>query len=389
MGRWIFVTLITALLSACGRGGAPGADRSGQEHWSAEQLQAFQRFKSDAAGRAAVVETIARSLPATFNHDAGSISQQRLVELLGRPSVSFSLVERPEYLGDDSPRQDFDPRELHILLYDIDCLATSGSDVCSHLEAVALKQSVLRVRLLHGRREESVALLSEPAIHPVPAEQSRLIAEMPRPGWKQVAPGRAQDLAKQFGARSLDSEFYEHGDGDVVYGRIVAPMQLVKPSASESVCIADAEDIFVPSLQQDPSSSAQRREANLRVVVFAASIDACNESYREGRFVRLMGESLAATQLVGIHDLFVRRFAAECDVPAWLTPDGLMHATGGSYRIAVAPPASGRDRWSFDVAVDFSLPKGGDYSALVAISPWGTRLKDCRQADAGGAVKSG
>ena len=383
MARWIFVTLITALLSACGRGGAPDADRAFQEHWSAEQLQAFQRFKSDPAARTTVVESIARSFPASFSHaDAGAISQQRLVELLGRPSVSFSLVERPEYLAGEGPQQDFDPRELHILLYDVDCLTTGDSDVCSHLEAIALKQSVLRVRLLHGRREESVALLSEPAIQPVHMAQSRLIAQMPRPGWRQVPPDRAQALAKQLGVRSLDSEFYEHGDGDVLYGRMVAPMRLVKTSASESVCIADAEDIFVPSLQQDPSSSAQRREANLRVVVFAASVEACNETYRAGQFVRVTGESLAASQLAGIHDLFVRRFAAECDVPSWLTPNGLMHATGGTYRIAVAPPISGRDRWSFDVTVDFSVPKGGDYSALVAISPWGTRLKECRQGDA-------
>lgn len=380
MGRWIFVTLITALLAACGRGGAPGADRSAPEAWSDEQLQAFQRFKADAAGRAAVVETIARAFPATFNYDTRLISQQRLVELLGRPSVSFSLVERPEYLGDERPGQDFDPRELHILLYDIDCLATSGTDVCSHLEVVALKQNVLRVRLLHGRREESVALLSEPAIHPVHAEQGALMEEMVRPGWRQVPPGRALELAKQFGARSLGSEFYEHGDGDVVMGRILAPMELIKTSATESVCIASAEDIFVPSMQQDPSDSAQRREANLRIVVFAATLEACNESYRQGRFIRLLGESLAAAQLVGIHDLFVRRFAAECDVPAWLTPNGLMHATGGAYRITVAPPMSGRDRWSFDVTVDFSVPKGGDYSALVAISPWGTRLRECRPA---------
>ncbi|MBM0107776.1 hypothetical protein JM946_23830 [Steroidobacter sp. S1-65] len=378
MARWIFVTLITALLSSCGR---HGADRATQEDWSAEQLQAFEQFKSDATARPRVVESIARSFPATFNHADRAISQQRWVELLGRPSVSFSSVERPEYLAGEGPPQDFDPRELHILLYDVDCLMTGDGDVCSHLEVIALKQRVLRVRLLHGRREESVALLSEPATPPVRPEHSRLIAEMPRAGWRQVARGRAQELAKQFGGRSLDSEFYEHGDGDVVYGRIVAPMQLIKTSASESVCIADAEDIFVPSLQQDPRNSAQRRAANLRLVVFAASIEACAEAYRGGQFVRLTGESLAATQLAGIHDLFVRRFAAECDVPSWLTPNGLMPATGGSYRIAVAPPASGRDRWSFEVAVDFSVPKGGNYSAQVAISPWGTRLKGGRQTD--------
>lgn len=379
VARWFFVTLITALLSSCGR---HGADQAAQEQWSAEQLQAFQQFKSDATVRPKVVESIARAFPATFNHAAaGAMSQQRWVELLGRPSVSFSLVERPEYLAGEGPQQDFDPRELHILLYDVDCLTTGAGDVCSYLEVIALKQRVLRVRLLHGRRDESVALLSEPVTPPVRTEQSRLVEEMPRPGWRQVATGRARELAQQFGARSLDAEFYEHGDGDVVYGRIVGPMQLIKTSASESVCIADAEDIFVPSMQQDPTSSAQRRDANLRVVAFAASVEACADAYRAGQFVRLMGESLAATQLVGIHDLFVRRCAAECDVPSWLTPDGLMHATGGTYRIAVAPPDSGRDRWSFDVAVDFAVPKGGNFSAQVAISPWGTRLKECRPTE--------
>src|SRR5690606_13605696 len=58
---------------------------------------------------------------------------------------------------------------------------------------------------------------------------------------------------------------------------------------------------------------------------------------------------------------------------------GLLDATGGVYRISVAPPASGRDRWSFDVTVEFAPDKGGEYTALVAISPWGTRLKECRQ----------
>lgn len=390
MARWIFVMLITALLSACDGRDASDASKNSGETWNAEQLQAFQKFKSDATQRAAVAETVARSFPAAFNRnelqvdvesdEAGSISQRRLVELLGRPSVSFSLVEHPEYLGAKAPQLDFDPRELHVLLYDVDCLTTKSPEVCSHLEAIALKQSVLRVRLLQTRRDESVALLSQPPTPPaVRAEDRRLIPEMPQTGWRKVPPGRARDLAKQFGSQSLDFEFYEHGDGDVVYGRLVEPMQLIKTSDSESVCIAAAADVLVPSLRQDVSSAELRREANMRVAVFESTIEACQRSYGEGRFVRVTGESLAAAQLTGIHDLFVRRFAAECDVPAWLTPHGLMHATGGAYHVSVTPPVSGRDRWSFDVTVEFSPAKGGDYAALVAISPWGTRLKECRQ----------
>lgn len=202
-----------------------------------------------------------------------------------------------------------------------------------------------------------------------------------------MPPGRSQELGKQFGGQYLEAEFYEYGEGDVVYGRIVAPLQLIKTSASEAVCIAATQDIFIPSLQLDPSSSSVRQKANMLIAVFAPNVEACGTQYGEGQFVRVMGESLAATQLVGVHDLFVRRFAAECDVPAWLTPHGLMHATGGAYRVSVAPPASGRDRWSFDVTVEFSVPKGGEYSAQVAISPWGTRLRECRQT--GAPIKSG
>lgn len=166
-------------------------------------------------------------------------------------------------------------------------------------------------------------------------------------------------------------------------------MQLIKTSDSESVCIAAADDIFVPSLRQDALHAGVRREANIRIAVFESTIEACRQRYREGRFVRVMGESLAATQLTGIHDLFIRRFASECDVPAWLTPHGLIHATGGAYLVSVAPPASGRDRWSFDVTVEFSPAKGGDYVALVAISPWGTRLKECGQPAGSVRLKSG
>jgi hypothetical protein len=70
-------------------------------------VQAFRQFKSNASGRAAAADGIARAFPAAFNYDrlrvnsseVATISQERLVELLGRPSVSLSLVDRPEYLG--------------------------------------------------------------------------------------------------------------------------------------------------------------------------------------------------------------------------------------------------------------------------------------------------
>lgn len=219
VARWIFVSLITALLSACGGADAPGAGERSGETWSAEQLQAFEQFKSNVARRAAVAETVARSFPAAFNgplaiegmtdgaidpepDNAGSISQPRLVELLGRPSVSFSLVERPEYLGTEGPPLDFDPRELHILLYDIDCLAAGESDVCSHLEAIALKQRILRVRLLQARRQESVALLSQPSIMTAARQEDRrLIPEMPQAGWSKVPRAGARKAVRAAIAR--------------------------------------------------------------------------------------------------------------------------------------------------------------------------------------------
>src|SRR5690606_32252388 len=164
VARWIFVILITALLSACDRAPKQRVAEGSAAVWNAEQLQAFQNFKTDPAQRATVADTVAGSFPAAFNHDelrvvptaAAPIPQERLVELLGRPSASFSLVERPEYLGANRRRLDFDPRELHILLYDVDCLAAEAAE-CSHLEAIALRQNVLRVRVLRGRREDALA----------------------------------------------------------------------------------------------------------------------------------------------------------------------------------------------------------------------------------------
>jgi hypothetical protein len=387
LARCFFVMLITALLAGCGdTRESRSAERNGMS-WSAEQLQAFQQFKLDPAQRAPVADAVARSFPVTFNHDeqraagtAAPVAQESLVELLGRPNVSFSLVERPEYLGAERPRLDFDPRELHILLYDIDCLAESGAVECAHLEAIALRQRVLRVRVVRGRREEALMLLSPPESSATHAMKNPLIAEMPGSGWRKVPHSRAMDLAQQFSKQILDAEFYEHEDGAVVFGRLLSPFELIRTSETEAVCIAAASDIFVPSLLRSGTDTELRRDANVRVVVFEHSLDACGKRYADGRFVLLKGESLAATQLVRIHDLFNRRFAAECNVPAWMTPQGLLHASGGSYRISVAPPPSGRDRWAFDVTVQFALEKGGEYTALVAISPWGTRMKECRSS---------
>lgn len=386
MARWIFVIVITVLLSACGEAPEPREAEPGAAAWSAAQLQAFQRFKSEPAQRATVAGTVANSFPAAFNYDEwrviptedAPIPQERLVELLGRPSASFSLVERPEYLGANRRQLDFDPRELHVLLYDIDCLAADAAMECAHLEAIALRQSVLRVRVLRGRREDAVALLSPPTTAAVRVTKRRLVVEMPQAGWRALPTDQARAVARQFQKQALDAEFYEHGDGEAVYGRILAPFQLIKTSESEAVCIAEASDVFMPDTQRGANATGLHRDANVRVVVFEASIDACTRRYGEGRFVLLKGESLAAAQLVRIHDLFNRRFASECDVPAWMTPQGLLHATGGVYQISVTPPASGRDRWSFDVTVEFAPDKGGEYEALVAISPWGTRLKQCR-----------
>ena len=112
MARWIFMISTTALLIACSGAPEPDAGQSASEAWTAEQLRAFRQFKSDPAQRAATADTIARAFPAAFNYDelrvtqvdAALISQQRLVELLGQPSVSFSLVDRPEYFGANGRR---------------------------------------------------------------------------------------------------------------------------------------------------------------------------------------------------------------------------------------------------------------------------------------------
>jgi hypothetical protein len=390
------VILFTALLSACDRQREPRVAERNAPAWSAGQVQAFQQFKSNTAQRAAVADSVARSFPAAFNYEelrvtsskVAPIAQERLVELLGRPSVSFSLVDRPEYLGANRRQLDFDPRELHILLYDVDCLAASDGAQCSYLEAVALRQSVLRVRVVRDRHEDALALLSAPPAQPVvPAMKNRLIARMPPSGWIQVPRSRAKEFAQSYDKQALDAEFYEHGE--VLYGRILGAFQLIKTSETEAVCIATASDVFVPSTQQDETNTELRREANVRVAVFEPTVEACNQHYRDGQFVLVNGESLAAAQLLRIHDLFNRRFASECDVPAWMTPQGLLHATGGVYRISVAPPASGRDRWAFDVTVEFAPDKGGEYTALVAISPWGTRLKECRQSTVSARIESG
>jgi hypothetical protein len=395
VARWLFVILITALLSACGdEREASVAEQS--VAWSAEQQQAFQQFKSNSPQRAAVADLVARSFPAAFNYDelrvvstnVAPIAQERLVELLGRPSVSFSLVDRPEYLGANRRQLDFDPRELHILLYDDDCLAASAAEQCSYLEAIALRQNVLRARVVHDRREDAKALLSAPpAPAIVPAMKNRLIAQMPQSDWLQLPHAQAKELAQKYVQETLDAEFYEHDD--VVYGRILDPFELINTSESEAVCIATASDVFVPSTQPGAINAELRRDANIRVVVFERTMQACNQRYHDGQFALVNGESLAAAQLVRIHDLFNRRLASECDVPAWMTPQGLLHATGGVYRVSVAPPATGRDRWAFDVTVEFAPDKGGEYTAVVAISPWGTRLKECHQSIAQQPIKSG
>ncbi|WP_129647736.1 hypothetical protein [Peristeroidobacter agariperforans] len=392
MARWFFVISVTALLSACGKAHETNIAEKLEPRWTAQQLQAFAEFKTNASGRAAVVDDIARTFPAAFNYEelrvnaseVATIPQERLVELLGRPSVSFSLVDRPEYLGASTRQLDFDPRELEILLYDVDCLAERAAAECTHLEAISLRQNVLRMRVLRGRTEEARALLSPPTELPVRATHRRLVTDMVRPGWRILPEAETRKIAQRFAQETLDAEFYEHGD--VVYGRMLAPFQLIKTSDMEAVCIASASDVFLPSMQRD---AELRRDANIRVAVFEATEQACRQRYAEGRFVLVKGESLAAAQLVRIHDLFNRRFASECDVPAWMTQQGLLSATGGVYRVLVAPPVSGRDRWSFDVTVQFALDKGGEYSALIGISPWGTRLKECRQQVVPRAIKSG
>lgn len=400
MTRWFFVIVITALLAACGKAHETDIAEKREPAWTAEQLQAFRQFRSSyrqesGSSRAAVAESVARAFPAAFNYDelrvipsgVATISQERLVELLGRPSVSFSLVDRPEYLGANTRRLDFDPRELDVLLYDVDCLAEHAAADCAHLEAISLRQNVLRVRVLRGRTEEARALLSRSAEPPVRAMERRLVTDMVRPGWRILAEAQAREAAQRFAQETLDAEFYEHGE--VRYGRMLAPFQLFKSSGTEAVCVAAATDVFIPSVRQSAEGSELRRDANLRVAVFESTVEACIQRYREGRFVLVKGESLAAAQLVRIHDLFNRRFASECDVPAWMTPAGLLDATGGVYRVLVAPPVSGRDRWSFDVTVEFGVDKGGEYSALIGISPWGTRLKECRHSVVPRAIKSG
>lgn len=392
MARWFFVISITALLTACGKAHETDIAENREPRWTAGQLQAFAEFKSNASSRAAVADSIAGAFPAAFNYDElrvntselATISQERLVDLLGRPSVSFSLVDRPAYLGANTRRLDFDPRELDVLLYDVDCLAEHAAADCMYLEAISLRQNVLRVRVLRGRTEESRALLSQPVEPPVRPMDARLVTDMVRPGWRILPEAQARKLAQRFAQETLDAEFYEHGD--VVYGRMLAPFQLIKTSDMEAVCIASASDVFLPSTQRD---AELRRDANIRVAVFESTQADCKQRYIEGRFVLVKGESLAAAQLVRIHDLFNRRFASECDVPAWMTSHGLLSATGGVYRVLVAPPVSGRDRWSFDVTVEFAVDKGGEYSALIGISPWGTRLKECRQQVAPRAIKSG
>lgn len=173
--RWFFVISVTALLAACGQANEANFAEKAESAWTAEQRQAFQQFKNNSTQRAAVADTVARSFPAAFNYDelrarpasATSISQERLVELLGRPSISFSWVDRPEYLGANGRQLDFDPRELQVLLYDIDCLAENVAADCAHLEAITLRQNVLRVRVLRSRREDALTLLSQPPEPPV------------------------------------------------------------------------------------------------------------------------------------------------------------------------------------------------------------------------------
>jgi hypothetical protein len=386
VARWFFVMVITALLAACGKAHEAEFAEKPEPAWTAEQLQAFRQFKSSASGRAAVADSVARAFPAAFNYDdlrvnaseVAAISQERLVELLGRPSVSFSLVDRPEYLGAGVRRLDFDSRELEVLLYDVDCLAETAAADCAHLEAISLRRNMLRLRVIRGRTDEARVLLSQPTEPPVRALKNRLVADMDRPGWRILPELQAKELEQRFAQETLDAEFYAHGD--VVYGRMLAPFRLIKTSDTESVCLATASDVFIPSMPQIAQSAELHRDANIRVVAFESTVEACKQRYSEGRFVLVKGESLAAGQLVRIHDLFNRRFASECDVPAWMTPNGLLSATGGVYRILVAPPESGRDRWSFDVTVEFALDKRGEYSVLIGISPWGTRLKECRQS---------
>lgn len=395
MARRFFVIVITALLAACGKAHEADIAEKPEPAWTVEQLQEFQQFKSNASNRAAVADSIARAFPAAFNYDelrvnpseAAAISQERLVELLGQPSVSFSLIDRPEYLGANARRLDFDPRELEILLYDIDCLAENAAADCAHLEAITLRRNVLRLRVLRGRTEDARVLMSQPTEPPVRAMKNRLVGDVGRLGWRIVPEVQAKQLAQQFAQATLDAEFYELGD--VIYGRMVAPFQLIRASDTEAVCIASASDVFIPSKQQIYQQAQLRREANVRIVAFESTVESCEQRYHEGQFVLLKGESLAAAQLVRIHDLFNRRFASECNVPSWRTSHGLLSATGGVYRILVAPPESGRDRWSFDVTVEFALDAGGEYSALIGISPWGTRLKECRLSPVPRAIKSG
>lgn len=395
MARWFFVILITALLVACGKTHETESAQKPEPAWTAAQLQVFQQFKSNASSRVAFAGSVARAFPAAFNYDelrvnaseVAAISQERLVELLGQPSVSFSLVDRPEYLGASVRRLDFDPRELEVLLYDIDCLAATAATDCAYLEAISLRRNVLRVRVLRGRVEEARVLLSQPTEPRVRAMKNRLVGDAGRPGWRIVPEVQEKQLAQRFAQETLEAEFYERGD--VIYGRMVAPFQLIKTSDTEAVCIASASDIFIPSKQQIDQQAELRRDANMRIVAFESTVEACTRLYDEGQFVLLKGESLAAAQLIRIHDLFNRRFASECNVPSWRTPRGLLSATGGVYRILVAPPESGRDRWSFEVTVEFALDPGGEYLALIGISPWGTRLKECRQSVIPRAIKSG
>lgn len=159
MYRLVLMVLISLFAIAC------NSEVSG--NWTAEQLRAFELFRSaNPDDRLAGLTTVATAFPVAFDtynlqaqeSEGLKMPRAELLELLGKPAAQFSLAEHPEYLGANGRSTNFELRDLQILIYDIDCLKPTSSGVrklCSTMDVIMLKDTVLRVIVTTDSRSEA------------------------------------------------------------------------------------------------------------------------------------------------------------------------------------------------------------------------------------------
>lgn len=147
----------------------------GPDAWSREQIEAFESFRDGSSeARVKHAPRVAAAFPVAFSFDRLAvledreqlISESELFALIGQPTRRFALDQQPDYLGIGRRKSLVDPKDLHVFVYDIDCLREEQEggagpvDVCSTLEALSWRGSIVRVVVSSSPRQENIEWLN-------------------------------------------------------------------------------------------------------------------------------------------------------------------------------------------------------------------------------------